>query len=169
MVLRRLCDSPRTGCAWRITPLCKWREQAIIEWSRRVISIVACATVRSSAHMPLGISDRNNTQARFLKKYTYGSCLRDVKHGRNPSRNEGHFGLRVLFKLFFWILKNIFRQSVPVVSFNRALRLRFVSPMYLCLHSPHDCAWFNCRFEDSSYTVLLQNSFQGLSQVSSVR
>ena len=42
MVLRWLCDSPRTWCAWRITPLCMWREQAIIEWSRRVISIVAC-------------------------------------------------------------------------------------------------------------------------------
>jgi len=42
VVLRWVCDSPRTGCAWRITPLCMWREQAIIEWSRRVISIVAC-------------------------------------------------------------------------------------------------------------------------------
>jgi len=42
LVLHWLCDSPRTGCAWRITPLCMWREQAIIEWSRRVISIVAC-------------------------------------------------------------------------------------------------------------------------------
>ena len=42
VVLRWLCDSPRTGCTWRITPLCMWREQAIIEWSRRVISIVAC-------------------------------------------------------------------------------------------------------------------------------
>ena len=42
VVLRWLCDSPRTGCAWRITPLCMWREQAIMEWSRRVISIVAC-------------------------------------------------------------------------------------------------------------------------------
>jgi len=34
VVLRWLCDSPRTGCAWRITTLCMWREQAIIEWSR---------------------------------------------------------------------------------------------------------------------------------------
>jgi len=42
VALRWLCDSPRTGCAWRITPLCMWREQAIIEWSRRVISTVAC-------------------------------------------------------------------------------------------------------------------------------
>ena len=33
VVLRWLCDSPRTGCAWRITPLYMWREQAIIEWS----------------------------------------------------------------------------------------------------------------------------------------
>ena len=42
VVLRWLCDSTRTGCAWRITPLCMWREQAIREWSRRAISIVAC-------------------------------------------------------------------------------------------------------------------------------
>jgi len=30
VALRWLCDSPRTGCAWRITPLYMWREQAII-------------------------------------------------------------------------------------------------------------------------------------------
>ena len=42
VMLRWLCDSPRTGCAWRITPFCMLREQATIEWSRRVISIVAC-------------------------------------------------------------------------------------------------------------------------------
>jgi len=42
VMLRWLCDSPRMGCAWRITPLCMWREQAITEWSRRVISVVAC-------------------------------------------------------------------------------------------------------------------------------
>ena len=29
-----MCDSPRKGCAWRITPICMWREQAIILWSR---------------------------------------------------------------------------------------------------------------------------------------
>jgi len=42
LALRWMCASPRTGCARRITPICTWREQAIIEWSRRVISIVAC-------------------------------------------------------------------------------------------------------------------------------
>jgi len=55
VVLCWLCDSPRTGCAWRITPLCMWREQAIIEWSLLLLA----AMVRSSVHMPLGISDRN--------------------------------------------------------------------------------------------------------------
>ena len=35
-------DSPRTGCARRTTPIYMWREQAIIEWTRRVNSIVAC-------------------------------------------------------------------------------------------------------------------------------
>ena len=37
-----------------------WREQSIIEWSWHVNSILLTATVRSFAHMPLGISDRNN-------------------------------------------------------------------------------------------------------------
>jgi len=30
VVWRWLCDSPRTGCAWRITPLYMQREQAIV-------------------------------------------------------------------------------------------------------------------------------------------
>jgi len=34
-----MCDSPRTGCAWRTTPM--WREQAEIKLSRRGIFIVA--------------------------------------------------------------------------------------------------------------------------------
>jgi len=34
--------SPRTKCAWRTTPIYVWRKQATVEWSRRVISIVAC-------------------------------------------------------------------------------------------------------------------------------
>jgi len=51
---QRTCD--RCGSLWKGGDVVNmWREQAIIEWSRRVIS------VRSSAHMPLGISDRNNT------------------------------------------------------------------------------------------------------------
>jgi len=41
VVLCWMYDSPRTGCAWRTTPY-MWRKQAIIEWSCRVISIVAC-------------------------------------------------------------------------------------------------------------------------------
>jgi len=38
VVLRWLCDSPRTGCAWRQPHTYMWREQAITEWSWRVIS-----------------------------------------------------------------------------------------------------------------------------------
>jgi len=34
VALRWMCDSPRTGCARRITPIhTLWHEQAIIEWS----------------------------------------------------------------------------------------------------------------------------------------
>jgi len=42
LVLRWMCDSSRTGCPRRLTPRCMWGEQAIIEWSWHVISIVAC-------------------------------------------------------------------------------------------------------------------------------
>ena len=31
-------DSPRMRCVWRITPIYTWRQQAIIEWSHRMIS-----------------------------------------------------------------------------------------------------------------------------------
>jgi len=37
-----MCDSPPTECARRIAPICQWREQATVEWPRRVISIVVC-------------------------------------------------------------------------------------------------------------------------------
>jgi len=37
-----LCAKNNTGCARRTTPLYMWREQAIIEWSWHVKSIVAC-------------------------------------------------------------------------------------------------------------------------------
>jgi len=44
-----MCDSPRTGCAWRTTPI--WREQAEIRWARCGIFIVAwCHSVTLCAH-----------------------------------------------------------------------------------------------------------------------
>ena len=39
LVLWWMCDSPRTGCAWRTTPM--WREQAGIRWARSGIFISA--------------------------------------------------------------------------------------------------------------------------------
>ena len=42
VVLRWLCDSPLTGCAWRITPLYMQREQAIVREIASMISVVAC-------------------------------------------------------------------------------------------------------------------------------
>ena len=42
LAFRWKCDSSRTECAWWVTHKHMWREQAIIEWSRRVISVVAC-------------------------------------------------------------------------------------------------------------------------------
>jgi len=42
LVLHWMCDSSWMGCAWRATRMYTWREQAIIEQLRRMISIVAC-------------------------------------------------------------------------------------------------------------------------------
>jgi len=42
LMLRWKCNSPQTGCAQTATHKYMWREQAIIVWSRRVISIAAC-------------------------------------------------------------------------------------------------------------------------------
>ena len=48
-------DSPRTGCARRTTPIYMWRS---------MISSVACCH-KCFAHLPLGLSDRNNAILRF--------------------------------------------------------------------------------------------------------
>jgi len=44
LTLRWMCDSPRQGCARRITPIYSnmRHEPAIAEWSRQVISTIAC-------------------------------------------------------------------------------------------------------------------------------
>ena len=42
LMLRWKCNSPQMGCAQRATQKYMRREQAIIEWSRRVIPIIAC-------------------------------------------------------------------------------------------------------------------------------
>ena len=59
VVLRWLCDSPWTGCAWRTTPYIYVARTS----NNRVIMacelLLLAATVQSIAHMPLGISDHN--------------------------------------------------------------------------------------------------------------
>jgi len=42
LMLRWKCDSPQMGCAQRATHKHMWSEQAKIEWSCQVISIIAC-------------------------------------------------------------------------------------------------------------------------------
>jgi len=56
-----------------------WREQAIIEWSRRVISSGACCHSWSFAHLPLEIFDGNtrNILLVFRMPNTYMKMTRD--------------------------------------------------------------------------------------------
>jgi len=61
VVLRWLCDSPRTGCAQRtkiyVCGANKQQQSDLVRWSLLLLA----ATVRSFAHMPLRISDCNIT------------------------------------------------------------------------------------------------------------
>jgi len=71
LMLRWKCDSPQMGCAQWATHKYIWREQAIIEWSRRVISIIACChSVKLCALVVQGFWSQQ-------KKYTSSSfaCL----------------------------------------------------------------------------------------------
>ena len=88
-MLHWLCDSPRMGCAWRITPyiyvartrnkrvIVAWkicRYQLVNDWTKWPAHaksdhgmwtlLLLAARVRSFAHMPLGISDRNSSRSR---------------------------------------------------------------------------------------------------------
>jgi len=54
----------------------------------------------------------------ILRKYAYGSYLCDVKHGSNPSRNHGNFGLDVLLKLVFLYFLKCFEAKCPTVFFQ---------------------------------------------------
>ena len=46
LALRLMCDSLQTGCAQRTTPIYMWPKQAIMEWSRCVISVACCWSVK---------------------------------------------------------------------------------------------------------------------------
>ena len=96
-----------------------WREQAIIEWSWRVISgdtndvnvtiayaesdhgmwtlLFLAATVRSFAHVPLGISDRNSHQSDVLSQYRLSVMNEQLLH--NPLSQYLHNLVRRLQKV----------------------------------------------------------------------
>jgi len=84
VVLRWLCDSPRTGCAWRITPLSMWRKQATIQWSRWVNSIVAfCHGVKLCTHAARDFrSQQNGAVTRMWRSF-----------GVQPSHKERAIGV----------------------------------------------------------------------------
>jgi len=62
------CDSPWTRCAWRATHKYMWCKQAIIEWSCREVSIVACChSVKLCvlAARPFGLQHKKYTSLSF--------------------------------------------------------------------------------------------------------
>ena len=71
LALRWMRGSPRTECAWRTTPY-MWCEQAIIEWSRRVNSIIACChSVKFCAHAARAFQSQQNVAVTRM----WRSCL----------------------------------------------------------------------------------------------
>ena len=106
-----------------LTPLCMWREQAIMEWFRRVISIVFAASVQSSVHMALGISDRNNTCLLSMSERTRTKKKVKENKGRNKERNplrKWTVGNPFLQHQVTWRLTGSDKQKLPMlVNGNR--------------------------------------------------
>ena len=70
----QLCNSPRMGWAWRITPIYTWRKQAIMEWSRQVISIVASRhSVKLCALAPQAFRSQQNGAVTSMQKVMPGA------------------------------------------------------------------------------------------------
>jgi len=92
LALRWMCDSPRTGCARRTTIyIYMWRKQAIIEWSRRVNSIVACYHgAKLCAHTTRGFSDRNTRKLIKCSKASDYSLISNNSLIQKPPSSGRH-------------------------------------------------------------------------------
>ena len=112
-----LCDSSRTGCVRR-TKIYVWREQAIIEWSRRVISIVACChgaklcayaarDFRSQHYQSLEIL----TLAQMLWTARVGVCCRTVS-ATTKTKNLHLLGRRLCEQPKLMYTYNSFHNSL---------------------------------------------------------
>ena len=106
LALRWMCNSPRTGCAPSTTPIYMWREQAMTEWSRWVISIVACchsvklcalaARAFPSQHMHCKVCARNpgGKQGMWSRNWNFGpgigTFFARAPKWFGPLRTENH-------------------------------------------------------------------------------
>jgi len=114
--------------------ICMWRDQAIIEWSLLLLA----ATVRSFAHMPLGISDRN-------------SGLSQYKHQPNPSSkrtsfDSWHIYMEDHLHLFFTTTQFnscTVHFSTWVSSGSQPLFGRGTLQL-IFLHAAHQSQWLKC-------------------------
>jgi len=85
-----------------------WREQAIIQWSWRVISFLLAATVWSFAHLPLGLSDRNiwKTSVGMKPPQSYVVSMVQVENPKTCYKNfiQSKTSTRALFLLLVSIV-----------------------------------------------------------------
>ena len=109
LALRWMCDSPRTGVSEEQHPyiyICMWRKQAIIEWLRRMISIVACCrSVKLCSHA-----------ARAFRSQQYQSCW-----NVSPKTNTGQappLGLVLMSGRFNCKIYTLWRGDSPHFALN---------------------------------------------------
>ena len=90
-MLRWLCDSPRTGCAWRTTP---YIYVARTSNNRVIMACELAATVRSFAHMPFGISDRNTSIGLTAALDACNFIFKQLKSTKKATKAKITFGCK---------------------------------------------------------------------------
>jgi len=163
--LRWLCDSPRMGCAWR-TNICVWREQAIIEWSHRVISIVACC--HGAKLCTYATRDfRSQQNGAVTKKWR--SCRVQPSHKKNMrsvwfvvKRRGCCCNLSGGVALIVWFITNemcvknknmcVWREQAIIEWSSQVISI------LACCHGAKLCAYAARDFRSQQYEMLQQTS-----------
>jgi len=161
---RCMCDSPRLGCAQRITPIYMCHEQAIIQWSRRVISIVACchgvklctlaAQAFRSQKMVLWPGCEGRARCSLHKKNVRSVRFVVKRRGCCCNLSIG-VALNVRFTTKRMCAKNNIRKFVARTSNNRVIATHYL----YCYLLPQSEALRTCRLDFHRLSTLLLAHF----------
>ena len=133
---RWMCNLLQAGFVWRITPVCKWRYQAIIDWSWCVVCIAACCHSVKLCALAAQLSNRNRWNDDYLA--TKGSLMIIIF-------NNCHGISSLLFQLLhknkrvflFWLFISSCTPPPSIASLCNILERQhgYSSPV-----QPHKCA-----------------------------